>query len=147
MVNQVSPTNEGHDRGDMVGKPALRQEDLAIVTQWVKNELFEKVKFLYNPEHELQVNGILYNLFVDDCKGRLVGLNTPTATGEYRRMYVELLWNEANKKKKNLVANGLTAKRSSVYSAMQNRFVGKFDGCNDNGYFTYSLPVVSVRIV
>ena len=64
--------------------------------------MFEKVKFLYNPDRELQVNGVLYNLFlVNDCKGILQGLKTPMATGgEYRRLYVALLWQEANRKKK-----------------------------------------------
>ena len=83
------------------------------------------MKFLYNLEKDLQVNGKLYKLFVANCRERLVGLRSPLATGEYRRMYVELLWQEANKKRRNMVANGSTAKRSSVYLAMQNRFVGK----------------------
>jgi hypothetical protein len=50
------------------------------------------VKFLYNPEKDLRVNGALYNLFVSDCKTRLVGLKKPIATGEYyRKMYVLLV--------------------------------------------------------
>ena len=65
---------------------------------------------------------MLYKLFVNDCKDRLVGLKG--TVGDYRRVYVELLWQEANKKKCNLVANGLTTRRSSVYATMQNRFVG-----------------------
>ena len=114
---------------DNIGKPAVALEDLGIVTQWVRNDLFERVKFLYSPD--LQVNGRLYNLFVSDCKGRLVGLKNPIATGEYRKMYVELLWQEANKKKRNIVANGLTVRQSSVYSSMQNKFVGELQssGC------------------
>jgi hypothetical protein len=108
-----------------VGEIALAQEDLVLVSRWVKTDLFERVKFLYNPEKDLQVNGILYNLFVNDCKGRMVGLKSPLATGEYRKMYVQFLWQEANKKKRNIVTNGLTSRRSSVYAAMQNRFVGK----------------------
>lgn len=101
------------------------KEDLVVLAQWVKTDLFEKVKFLYNPEKELQVNGRLYKLFVNNCKGRLAGLKGTLAVGEYRRIYVELLWQEANKKKQNLVTNGLTIRRSSIYSSMQNRFVGK----------------------
>jgi hypothetical protein len=109
-----------------VTKPTVAKEDLLLVSQWAKTDLFEKVKFLYNPDKDLQVNGRLYKLFVNECKERLVGLRGPMAIGDYRRVYVELLWQEANKKRKNLVANALTTRRSSVYSAMQNRFVGKF---------------------
>lgn len=105
-----------------IDKPTLAKEDLMLVSQWAKVDLFEKVKFLYNQEKDLQVNGMLYKLFVNDCKDRLVGLKGTVS--DYRRVYVELLWQEANKKKRNLVANGLTTRRSSVYATMQNRFVG-----------------------
>ena len=54
-----------------MGEPTIVQEDLNVLTRWVKTDLFEKVKFLYNPDKELQVNGVLYNLFLNDCKGIL----------------------------------------------------------------------------
>jgi hypothetical protein len=104
-------------------KPTVAKQDLSLVSQWAKCDLFEKVKFLYNQEKDLEVGGMLYKLFVNDCKDRLVGLKG--TFGEYRKIYVELLWQEANKKKCNLVANGLTTRRSSVYATMQHRFVGK----------------------
>lgn len=119
--------------GSSAEKPTVAQEDLEIMSQWVRTDLFDKVKFLYNPEKDLQVNGALYKLFITNCKERLVGLRGPHATAEYRRMYVELLWQEGNKKRRHVVANGLTSRRSSVYSAMQNRFVGKsFEDKRDN---------------
>jgi hypothetical protein len=107
------------------GKPTVLQEDLQLLSQWVKSDLFEKVKFLYDPTEELKVDGPLFNLFVVDCKDRLVGLKDPKAIDGYRRLYVELLWQEASRKNTNLIASGLTTRRSSVYSAMQSRFVGK----------------------
>jgi hypothetical protein len=104
----------------------VAKEDLELLAQWVRTDLFDRVKFLYNPEKDLRVGGALYQAFVRDCRERLVGLKGPQASAqEYSSMYLELLWREANKKKKNVVANGLTSKRSSVYSAMQNRFIGK----------------------
>jgi hypothetical protein len=124
MVNEqeentlVPQVNKGLD-------VAIQKDDLVLMSTWAKNELFEKVKFIYNPEKDLRVNGMLYNLFVSDCKARLVGLKSPIATGEYRKMYVQFLWQEGNKRKVNLVANGLTTKRSGVSAAMQIRFVGK----------------------
>jgi hypothetical protein len=98
---------------------------LLLLGQWARTDLFERVKFLYNPEKDSQVNGPLYKLFVNDCKHRLVGLKGQLTTGDNRRMYVELLWQEANRKRRNLIANGLQTRRSSVYTAMQNRFIGK----------------------
>ena len=52
-----------------VTKPTVAKEDLLLVSQWAKTNLFEKVKFLYNPDKDLQVNGRLYKLFVNECKG------------------------------------------------------------------------------
>ena len=67
MVSQspedVQPNN--------IGKPALAEDDLNVVAQWVKGDLFDKVKFLQNPDTDLTVNGKLYNLLVTECKGRL----------------------------------------------------------------------------
>ncbi len=103
-----------------------REEDLKIISQWVRKELFVKVKFLYDVEEDLAVNGNIYNHFVTDCKLKLLGLklNADQPSG-YRRKYVESLWKEATRKKSNLVTEGINAKRSSIYSATQNRFIGK----------------------
>jgi len=103
-----------------------RQEDLKIISQWVRKELFVKVKFLYDIKEDLMVNGNIYKHFLRDCKDRLVGLRlNADRPSEYRRKYVESLWNQATKKKHNLVSDGLNARRSSIYSATQNRFIGK----------------------
>ena len=102
-----------------------RSDDLSILARWVRKELFAKVKFLYNPEVDLRLDKALFKMFVRDCKDRLVGLKLNAgSSSEYRRLYVESLWTEATKKKCNLVADGLNARRSSIYSAMQNRFTG-----------------------
>lgn len=102
-----------------------RSEDLVILARWVRKELFTRVKFLYNPDVDLRLDKALFKMFVRDCKDRLVGLKLNAGnSSEYRRLYVESLWTEATKKKCNLVADGLNARRSSIYSAMQNRFTG-----------------------
>ena len=82
------------------------------------------VKFLYNPEEDLKINGALFNLFIRDCRDRLVGLKQHQGNRVFRRMYVESLWTEVTKKKLNFVADGLNTRRSGIYSAMQNRFIG-----------------------
>jgi hypothetical protein len=72
------------------------------------------------------IEGALYNEFLTDCKDRLVGLKLNANKGQdYKRLYVHSLWNRATKKKKNVIADGLNTRRSSIYSATQNRFTGK----------------------
>jgi hypothetical protein len=101
-------------------------EDIAILFKWVKKELFVKVKFLYNMEKDCMIEGFLYNEFHTDCKDRLVGLKLNAHKDQdYKRLYAHSLWNRATKKKKNIIADGLNTRRSSIYSAMQNRFTGK----------------------
>jgi hypothetical protein len=105
-------------------------EDLKLVSQWSRDDLFEKVRFLYNPDHDLRADGPLHRLFIRNCKRRLLGLKASAGASDqerllYEKLYLNMLWAEANKKRRNLVAVGLTVRRSSVYSAMQNRFVGK----------------------
>ena len=103
-----------------------RCDDLLILSRWVRKELFAQVKFLYNPEVDLRIRGRLFNTFLRDCKDRLVGLKlNANRNSDYKMMYAESLWTEATRKKRNLVADGLNARRSSIYSATQNRFNGK----------------------
>jgi hypothetical protein len=103
-----------------------RSDDLLILSTWVKKELFNQVKFLYELEEDLAVNGHIYNKFLVDCKDRLVGLKIrERESTEHRRRYCESLWNHATRKKGNLVTRGLNARRSSIYSGTQNRFHGK----------------------
>ena len=103
-----------------------RSDDLLILSAWVKKELFNQVKFLYELDEDLAVNGQIYNKFLVDCKDRLVGLKLrERETSEYRRRYCESLWNHATRKKGNLVTRGINARRSSIYSGTQNRFHGK----------------------
>jgi len=103
-----------------------RKEDLLIISQWVRKELFVYVKFLYKPEDDLAMGGEIYRKFRYDCKDRLVGLKMAASKSqEYRESYVKSLWNEATRKKCNVVTNGINARRSSIYSATQNRFNGK----------------------
>lgn len=117
-MNVQDPTNVYQQDG--------MTEDLTILSRWVKKELFVKVKFLYNPETNLMINGKIYNMFLLDCKDRLVGLKLLAASdSDCRRRYAHALWNQATKKRRNLIADGLNTRRSSIYSATQNRFNGK----------------------
>ena len=101
------------------------EEDLIILSRWVKKEMFVKVKFLYNVERDLRIDGAIYNMFVMDCKDRLVGLKLYADKSPDYKLYVQALWNRATKKRRNLFADGLNTRRSSIYSATQNWFTGK----------------------
>jgi hypothetical protein len=115
-----------HDstRTASVSRETIAAADFQVLKNWVRNELFDKGKFLYNQANELRVNGVLYRLFAADCRDRLVGLKTGQRNDEYAKLYMAMLWTEANQKKRNMVANGLTTRRSTVFSSMQNQFVG-----------------------
>ncbi len=100
-------------------------EDLLILSKWVKKEMFVMVKFLYNQEKDLRIDGSLYNLFVSQCKERLVGMKVHAGqSDDFKEKYIKALWSRATYKKKNLVTEGLNTRRSGVYSATQNRFTG-----------------------
>ena len=93
----------------------------------MKEELFDKVKFLYNQTVKLRVGGLLYSKFVKDCKDRLFGLKSLAGDTKSQQIYLKLLWTAANGKTRNMIAMGLTTKRSTVFSSMQNHFIGKLD--------------------
>jgi hypothetical protein len=115
-------------------------EDLLVIARWVRKELFVKVKFLYDIEQDLRIDGPIYNMFVTDCKGRLIGLSklSNAAIGSpSRTRYVQSLWKKATGKKKNFVGEGLSQRRSSIYSATQNRFNGEF--LNDCAHLIFTI--------
>lgn len=101
------------------------REDLNLLTSWAKDVLFETVKLVPNPEKYLAVNEYIYSLFLSDCGHKLAGLRRPEAVGEYRKMYCEMLWLDANRSKDSNIMKILTGCRSTVYSAAKNRFGGK----------------------
>lgn len=104
-----------------------QSDNLAIISQWVKKDLFKKVKFVWHPEEDLKIreDGKLYQWFIKTCSARLLGMKPYASTPQsYRDMYLENLWTVATKKRKNLIIDGLNSRRSCIYSAMQNRFNG-----------------------
>ena len=102
----------------------VHKDDLAQVLDFAQTELFEKVKFLYNQDEDLEVGGIIFWLFVRARKARLRGL-AELKDADKRSMYVRMLWAEANKRSANLVSKGLHGKRNSVYTSVANKFTGK----------------------
>lgn len=103
----------------------FKEEDLAIINNWVRQDLFKKVKFLYDPDRDLLVNGNLFTRFKNGCSSKLIGIKVNAGmSGDFKDLYLNNLWMYATKKKKNLIMDGLNARRSCIYSSMQNRFTG-----------------------
>jgi hypothetical protein len=72
-------------------------EDLKLVSQWSRDDLFEKVRFLYNPDHDLRADGPLHRLFIRNCKRRLLGLKASAGASAqerllYEKLYLNMLW-------------------------------------------------------
>lgn len=133
--NTPTELNAGQKTAGALEKRFLEKTDLDVTGKWVREELFQRVKFLYNPAKELQVGGSIYQFFLRQCEPRFRGTlkcrqsATTTEKEEAKRhndMYCQMIWMEATKKKRNIVCEGLNSRRSSVYTSLNNRFVGKY---------------------
>jgi hypothetical protein len=98
-----------------------KREDLEIVIKYVKNDLFAKVKFIYDPKVDLAVGGKIYSDYERKCKNLIGGRGL---TPESHATYMEAVWTAAMTK--HIQKNGLAQKRSAVYTVMQNKFSGMF---------------------
>jgi len=104
----------------------VMKHDLAIISNWVRQELFRSVKFVYEPEKDCVVDGSLFKQYIKSCASKLIGMQVHSQRSkEYKILYLKNLWGDATQRKNNLVMDGLNARRSGIYSAMQNRFTGK----------------------
>ncbi len=96
-----------------------KREDLEVVVKYVKNDLFAKVKFIYDPKVDLAVGGKIYSDYERKCKNLIGGRGL---TAESHATYMEAVWTAAMTK--HIQKNGLAQKRSAVYTVMQNKFSG-----------------------
>jgi hypothetical protein len=94
------------------------QIDLKVLVEYIKNDLFQKAKFVLG-KGEWDVGGMIYNDYIKCCRGR-IGLQTMTEVERERHM--EKIWMRAMNKK--LQKRTLVHKRSAIYTVMQNKFTG-----------------------
>ena len=87
-----------------------RRDDLEVVVRYVKEVLFERVKFIYDPKEDLAVNGKIYKDYRIRCKDQL-GSHLPLLHWE---MHLKGVWTDALTK--HMQKNALAAKRSAVYT-------------------------------
>lgn len=105
-----------------------KSEDLKLVSRWARKALFPIVQFIFEPEVHCAIpDGYVYEMFTADMTDRLVGVKLLQGRPEVEKVkYMENLWKGIMLKRTNLVTDGLNARRSAIYSAMQNRFTGKY---------------------
>ena len=94
-------------------------DDIEVVVKYVKNDLYEKVKFIYDPKVDLAVNGLIYTHYKSKCSGVL---GNRTVGPEAKETYLQNVWTTAMTR--NVQKNALAMKRSAVYTVMQNKFSG-----------------------
>ena len=98
-------------------------QDLEILLNFAKEELFTKTKFLFRPD-DLNVGNRAYNLFVKCCKEKLQGIRK-VQDSNFEQYYLNFIWTQGTRGRPNLIQRGLTSKRSAVQTYMAYRFAGK----------------------
>jgi hypothetical protein len=96
-----------------------KRDDLEVVIKYVKNDLFAKVKFIYDAKVDLAVGGKIYSDYQRKCKNLIGGRGL---TAESHDTYMEAVWTAAMTKHVQKIS--LAQKRSAVYTVMQNKFSG-----------------------
>jgi hypothetical protein len=94
------------------------KQDMKVLVEYIKNNLFTKVKFVY-VNAQWEVGERIYNDYIKCCEGRMGSSMTEAA----RKTYMQTLWLTALTKK--LQNKALIQKRSAIYTVMQNKFSGK----------------------
>ena len=97
-----------------------KRDNMDVVIEYTKEDLFAKVKFIYDPKVDLAVGGKIYSDYKRKCKDQLGGQGLATVSCN---PYVEAVWNDAITK--HIQKNALAQKRSAVYTMMQNKCSGK----------------------
>lgn len=110
-----------------------KSDDLKIIVKWTRKYLFPNVQFIYNHRKTCRIgrleggtDGYIYGRFKSELKNLMVGIKLLQGRSEMEKtQYIEELWKDIWIKKSNIITDGLNARRAAIYSAMQNRFVGK----------------------
>lgn len=102
-------------------------EDLQLIAKWSRKWLWHTVQFIYEADKSCDTpDGRIFVQFKDDLQNKLVGVKLLNGKSNSKKTeYMENIWKDIVRKKTNIITDGLNARRSAVYSAMQNRFMGK----------------------
>jgi hypothetical protein len=97
-----------------------KKADLEVVVKHIKDDLFAKVKFIYDPKVDLAVGGKIYKDYKEKCRDQIGGMRLAR---EGRDTHLEAVWTDGLTK--HIQKNALAQKRSAVCTVMQNKFAGK----------------------
>ena len=103
-----------------IGVNKQKRADLEVVVKYIKDDLFPKVKFIYDPKVDLAVGGKIYNDYKEKCKDQTGGMRLAR---DARDTCLEVVWTDGLTK--HTQKNALAQKRSAVHTVMQNKFAGK----------------------
>jgi hypothetical protein len=104
----------------IAGGSKQKKDELEVVIKYIKDDLFAKVKFIYDPEVDLAVGGKIYADYKRKCGDQIGGIGLSAAGHD---TYMEAVWTSAMTK--HIQKNALAQKRSAVYTVMKNKFAGK----------------------
>lgn len=95
------------------------KKDQRVVRDYVKNELWEKVVFLWSKK-SLDRGGVLHTAYLRSCKRLLSDGKLVSVADEEAETYMNLLWMQMTKD--GSYRAWLGQRRSNTYQAMQDKF-------------------------
>lgn len=123
----MAPANAAQEAAVWIVERTSNEEELKsderLVRDWVKNELWEKVVFLWTLK-SLNQGGLLHASYISSCrhllaKGKLMSMPDVSAIN-----YMNILWDRMTKARS--YNAWLGQKRSNTLQALQDRFYSKF---------------------
>jgi len=106
--------------------PDKVEEDKNKVRDYVKEDLFERVVFVWS-KAAFTKDGILHKDFMKNCRSKIADGSLVDASDEDADAYMNFLWN--GMVKENCYREWLSHKRSSRYQAVQDKFMSKCAVC------------------
>ena len=103
------------------GNASRIKEDKNKVCDYVKNNLFERVAFIWD-EKALDDGKVLHKDFLERCKSIVLDEDDGAANSE-AETYINFLWREMKSEK--CYHEWMSQKRSNVYQSMQDKFQSK----------------------
>lgn len=96
-----------------------KKEDFAIISKYIKHDLFRKIKFVYHSKDDWKIGGEIYNNYVIRCGD---SMGSHSLTPDMRVAYLQSIWRDACDIQ--IQNKALSQKRSAVYTVMQTKFQG-----------------------